>query len=146
MLVCVYFFFWWSRRQEWGHPTAELNMREWWLHVGLICIPLVAVYLHIPPPQLSPALQKWQSAGDVFHFRGNKIFYRGRWALTVLHTVNISLLLYFALYFSLNGRPSYLLSRFFWSFGKLWYSYSFTWLPHLQLWLAQGIFCMCFCS
>uniref|UniRef100_A0A674PBJ3 Mesoderm specific transcript n=1 Tax=Takifugu rubripes TaxID=31033 RepID=A0A674PBJ3_TAKRU len=58
------------------HPTAELNMREWWLHVGLICIPLVAVYLHIPPPQLSPALQKWQSAGDVFHFRGNKIFYR----------------------------------------------------------------------
>lgn len=77
-------------------------MREWWLHVGLICIPLVAVYLHIPPPQLSNALQKWQSAGEVFHFRGNKIFYRGRWVVTVLgsfsHTVNISPLLYFALY------------------------------------------------
>lgn len=58
-------------------------MREWWLHVGLICIPLVAVYLHIPPPQLSPALQKWQSAGDVFHFRGNKIFYRGKRAVAV---------------------------------------------------------------
>lgn len=58
-------------------------MREWWLHVGLICVPLVAVYLHIPPPQLSPALQKWQSAGDVFHFRGNKIFYRGKRAVAV---------------------------------------------------------------
>uniref|UniRef100_A0A3B5ACU5 Mesoderm specific transcript n=1 Tax=Stegastes partitus TaxID=144197 RepID=A0A3B5ACU5_9TELE len=51
-------------------------MREWWIHVGLICIPLVAVYLHIPPPQLSPALQKWHSAGEEFHFRGRKIFYR----------------------------------------------------------------------
>uniref|UniRef100_A0A672ZLS3 AB hydrolase-1 domain-containing protein n=1 Tax=Sphaeramia orbicularis TaxID=375764 RepID=A0A672ZLS3_9TELE len=51
-------------------------MREWWIHVGLICIPLVAVYLHIPPPQLSPALQKWHSAGEVFHFRGKKVFYR----------------------------------------------------------------------
>uniref|UniRef100_A0A7N8XL83 Mesoderm specific transcript n=1 Tax=Mastacembelus armatus TaxID=205130 RepID=A0A7N8XL83_9TELE len=51
-------------------------MREWWIHVGLICIPLVAVYLHIPPPQLSPALQKWQSAGQLFHFRGRGIFYR----------------------------------------------------------------------
>ncbi|XP_032361698.1 mesoderm-specific transcript homolog protein isoform X1 [Etheostoma spectabile] len=51
-------------------------MREWWVHVGLICIPLVAVYLHIPPPQLSPALQKWHSAGEVFHFRGREIFYR----------------------------------------------------------------------
>uniref|UniRef100_A0A3P8S734 Mesoderm specific transcript n=1 Tax=Amphiprion percula TaxID=161767 RepID=A0A3P8S734_AMPPE len=51
-------------------------MREWWIHVGLICIPLVAVYLHIPPPQLSPALQKWHSAGEVFHFRGRNIFYR----------------------------------------------------------------------
>lgn len=58
-------------------------MREWWLHVGLICIPLLAVYLHIPPPQLSPALHKWQSAGDVFHFRGNKIFYRGKRAVAV---------------------------------------------------------------
>uniref|UniRef100_A0A8D0CQ31 Mesoderm specific transcript n=1 Tax=Sander lucioperca TaxID=283035 RepID=A0A8D0CQ31_SANLU len=51
-------------------------MREWWVHVGLICIPLVAVYLHIPPPQLSPALQKWHSSGEVFHFRGREIFYR----------------------------------------------------------------------
>ncbi|KAF6733861.1 Mesoderm-specific transcript-like protein [Oryzias melastigma] len=51
-------------------------MREWWIHVGLICVPLVAVYLHIPPPQLSPALQKWHNAGQVFHFRGSKIFYR----------------------------------------------------------------------
>ncbi|KAM4615474.1 mesoderm-specific transcript homolog protein isoform 1-T2 [Polymixia lowei] len=51
-------------------------MKEWWIHVGLICIPLVAVYLHIPPPQLSPGLQKWHSAGESFSFRGSKIFYR----------------------------------------------------------------------
>ncbi|XP_010784383.1 mesoderm-specific transcript homolog protein isoform X1 [Notothenia coriiceps] len=51
-------------------------MKEWWVHVGLICIPLMAVYLHIPPPHLSPALQKWHSAGEVFHFRGREIFYR----------------------------------------------------------------------
>uniref|UniRef100_A0A3Q3BAD9 Mesoderm specific transcript n=1 Tax=Kryptolebias marmoratus TaxID=37003 RepID=A0A3Q3BAD9_KRYMA len=55
---------------------TTVPMREWWLHVGLICIPLVAVYLHIPPPQLSPALQKWHGAGEVFLFRGSKIFYR----------------------------------------------------------------------
>lgn len=65
-------------------PTAEFKMREWWIHVGLICIPLVAVYLHIPPPQLSPALQKWHGAGKVFHFRGWKIFYRGNTSVLVL--------------------------------------------------------------
>lgn len=53
-------------------------MREWWVHVGLICVPLVAVYLHIPPPQLSPALQKWHGGGKVFRFRDWDIFYRGR--------------------------------------------------------------------
>lgn len=62
-------------------PPLSSNMREWWIHVGLICIPLVAVYLHIPPPQLSPALQKWHNAGEVFHFRGREIFYRGERAL-----------------------------------------------------------------
>uniref|UniRef100_A0A8C3FYZ5 Mesoderm specific transcript n=1 Tax=Cyclopterus lumpus TaxID=8103 RepID=A0A8C3FYZ5_CYCLU len=51
-------------------------MREWWVHVGLICIPLVAVYLHIPPPHLSPSLQKWHTAGELFHFRDREIFYR----------------------------------------------------------------------
>uniref|UniRef100_A0A8C6WWF3 Mesoderm specific transcript n=1 Tax=Neogobius melanostomus TaxID=47308 RepID=A0A8C6WWF3_9GOBI len=53
-----------------------LSMKEWWLQVGLLCIPLVAVYLHIPPPQLSPALNKWLSAGEHFHFRGHNVFYR----------------------------------------------------------------------
>ncbi|CAF95989.1 unnamed protein product, partial [Tetraodon nigroviridis] len=52
------------------------RMREWWLHVGLLCVPLLAVYLHIPPPQLSAALRRWHSAGQAFHFRGQKIFYR----------------------------------------------------------------------
>ncbi len=51
--------------------------REWWLHVGLLCIPLLAVYLHIPPPQLSPALNTWRSSGHFFTFRGNDIFYKG---------------------------------------------------------------------
>ncbi|XP_061523394.1 mesoderm-specific transcript homolog protein isoform X2 [Phycodurus eques] len=51
-------------------------MKEWWLHVGLMCIPLLAVYLHIPPPQLSPALLKWHNAGRGFTFRGSEIFYR----------------------------------------------------------------------
>ncbi|XP_061768216.1 mesoderm-specific transcript homolog protein isoform X2 [Nerophis ophidion] len=50
-------------------------MKEWWLHVLLICVPLLAVYLHIPPPQLSPALQKWHNAGRLFTFRGSDIFY-----------------------------------------------------------------------
>ncbi|AWO98082.1 Calcium-transporting ATPase isoform 3 [Scophthalmus maximus] len=55
-----------------------LTMREWWIHVALICVPLVAVYLHIPPPQLSPALHKWHGAGEVFRFRGREVFYRGK--------------------------------------------------------------------
>uniref|UniRef100_A0A8C1ZIC3 Mesoderm specific transcript n=1 Tax=Cyprinus carpio TaxID=7962 RepID=A0A8C1ZIC3_CYPCA len=51
-------------------------IREWWLHVGLLCIPLLAVYLHIPPPQLSPALNTWHSSGHFFTFRGNNVFYK----------------------------------------------------------------------
>ncbi|XP_029597878.1 mesoderm-specific transcript homolog protein-like [Salmo trutta] len=35
-----------------------------------------AVYLHIPPPQLSPALLTWRSARAFFTFRSNNIFYR----------------------------------------------------------------------
>lgn len=65
-------------RNETLPPPLSNKMREWWVHVGLICIPLVAVYLHIPPPQLSPSLQKWHNAGEAFHFRGRDIFYRGR--------------------------------------------------------------------
>ncbi|XP_077565508.1 mesoderm-specific transcript homolog protein-like [Stigmatopora nigra] len=57
-------------------PIHAVTMREWWLHVGLMCIPLLAVYLHIPPPQLSPALVKWHNAGRRFSFRGKDIFYR----------------------------------------------------------------------
>uniref|UniRef100_A0A671RN09 Mesoderm-specific transcript homolog protein-like n=1 Tax=Sinocyclocheilus anshuiensis TaxID=1608454 RepID=A0A671RN09_9TELE len=49
---------------------------KWWLHVGLLCIPLLAVYLHIPPPQLSPVLNTWHSSGHFFTFRGNNIFYK----------------------------------------------------------------------
>ncbi|XP_055768386.1 mesoderm-specific transcript homolog protein-like isoform X3 [Salvelinus fontinalis] len=64
-----------SAECETGPPTKG-KMREWWLLVGLLCIPLLAVYLHIPPPQLSPALLTWRSAGAFFTFRSNNIFYR----------------------------------------------------------------------
>ncbi|KAG7259302.1 hypothetical protein CRUP_037167 [Coryphaenoides rupestris] len=53
-----------------------VEMREWWLQVGLVCVPLLAVYLHIPPPQLSPALHKWYDSGHTFSFRGSNVFYR----------------------------------------------------------------------
>nr|XP_060632303.1 mesoderm-specific transcript homolog protein-like [Anolis sagrei ordinatus] len=51
-------------------------MREWWIQVGLLAVPLIAVYLHIPPPKLSPALHSWKSSGRFFTFRHQKIFYR----------------------------------------------------------------------
>ncbi|XP_036433579.1 mesoderm-specific transcript homolog protein isoform X1 [Colossoma macropomum] len=68
-----------SRRSSAGGLEGGMTMmmgREWWLHVALLCIPLLAVYLHIPQPQLSPALHTWRSSGRVFSFRGNDIFYK----------------------------------------------------------------------
>ncbi|XP_058842482.1 mesoderm-specific transcript homolog protein-like [Acipenser ruthenus] len=51
-------------------------MREWWIQVGLLTVPLIAVYLHIPPPHISPTLNSWKTAGAFFTFKGNHIFYR----------------------------------------------------------------------
>ncbi|NXA13835.1 MEST protein, partial [Sapayoa aenigma] len=51
-------------------------MREWWVQVGLLGVPLLAVYLHIPPPQLSPALRSWRSSGTFFTYKDRNIFYR----------------------------------------------------------------------
>ncbi|NXG75496.1 MEST protein, partial [Baryphthengus martii] len=51
-------------------------MKEWWVQVGLLSVPLLAVYLHIPPPQLSPALLAWRSSGGYFTYRDQNIFYR----------------------------------------------------------------------
>uniref|UniRef100_A0A5F8AE17 AB hydrolase-1 domain-containing protein n=1 Tax=Macaca mulatta TaxID=9544 RepID=A0A5F8AE17_MACMU len=51
-------------------------MREWWVQVGLLAVPLLAVYLHIPPPQLSPALHSWKSSGKFFTYKGLRIFYQ----------------------------------------------------------------------
>ncbi|XP_058272742.1 mesoderm-specific transcript homolog protein isoform X2 [Hemibagrus wyckioides] len=57
--------------------SACAVMRDWWQRVVLLfCVPLLAVYLHIPPPPLSPALHTWHSSGRFFSFRGNNIFYR----------------------------------------------------------------------
>ncbi|NWV82879.1 MEST protein, partial [Dasyornis broadbenti] len=51
-------------------------MKEWWVQVGLLVVPLLAVYLHIPPPQLSPALRSWKSSGSFFIYKDLNIFYR----------------------------------------------------------------------
>ncbi|XP_035280591.1 mesoderm-specific transcript homolog protein isoform X1 [Anguilla anguilla] len=56
--------------------SSSCGMREWWLHVGLLCVPLIAVYLHIPPPHLSPALKTWRNSGGLFRYKGHNIFYR----------------------------------------------------------------------
>uniref|UniRef100_A0A2K5JIC2 AB hydrolase-1 domain-containing protein n=1 Tax=Colobus angolensis palliatus TaxID=336983 RepID=A0A2K5JIC2_COLAP len=52
------------------------RMREWWVQVGLLAVPLLAAYLHIPPPQLSPALHSWKSSGKFFTYKGLRIFYQ----------------------------------------------------------------------
>uniref|UniRef100_A0A2K6B035 AB hydrolase-1 domain-containing protein n=1 Tax=Macaca nemestrina TaxID=9545 RepID=A0A2K6B035_MACNE len=54
----------------------EFEMREWWVQVGLLAVPLLAVYLHIPPPQLSPALHSWKPSGKFFTYKGLRIFYQ----------------------------------------------------------------------
>ncbi|KAM4677636.1 mesoderm-specific transcript homolog protein isoform 1-T4 [Discoglossus pictus] len=54
-------------------------MKEWWVQVGLLAVPLLAVYLHIPPPNLSPALLTWKSSGAFFTLREQQIFYRDSW-------------------------------------------------------------------
>ncbi|XP_054844204.1 mesoderm-specific transcript homolog protein isoform X2 [Eublepharis macularius] len=51
-------------------------MREWWIQVGLLTVPLIAVYLHIPPPKLSPALHSWRTSGKYFTYKKQNIFYR----------------------------------------------------------------------
>ncbi|NXM74964.1 MEST protein, partial [Serilophus lunatus] len=51
-------------------------MKEWWVQVGLLGVPLLAAYLHIPPPQLSPALRSWRSSGTFFTYKGQNIFYK----------------------------------------------------------------------
>ncbi|KFO29350.1 Mesoderm-specific transcript like protein [Fukomys damarensis] len=52
------------------------RMREWWVQVGLLAMPLLAAYLHIPPPQLSPALHSWKTSGKFFTYKGLRIFYQ----------------------------------------------------------------------
>ncbi|XP_007449334.1 PREDICTED: mesoderm-specific transcript homolog protein-like isoform X2 [Lipotes vexillifer] len=51
-------------------------MSEWWVQVGLLAVPLLAAYLPIPPPQLSPALHSWKSSGKFFTYKGLRIFYQ----------------------------------------------------------------------
>ncbi|XP_074725746.1 mesoderm-specific transcript homolog protein isoform X3 [Strix uralensis] len=51
-------------------------MKELWVQVGLLSVPLLAVYLHIPPPKLSPTLLSWRSSGGYFTYKDQNIFYR----------------------------------------------------------------------
>ncbi|XP_027764413.1 mesoderm-specific transcript homolog protein isoform X1 [Empidonax traillii] len=51
-------------------------MKEWWVQVGLLGVPLLAVYLHIPPPQPSPPLRSWRASGTFFTYKEQNIFYR----------------------------------------------------------------------
>ncbi|XP_060545346.1 mesoderm-specific transcript homolog protein isoform X1 [Pantherophis guttatus] len=54
----------------------DAKMKEWWIQVGLLMLPLLAVYLHIPPPKLSPALHSWRSSGSFFTYKTHNIFFR----------------------------------------------------------------------
>ncbi|XP_038667721.1 mesoderm-specific transcript homolog protein isoform X1 [Scyliorhinus canicula] len=51
-------------------------MKEWWIQVALLAAPLIAVYLHLPPPSLSPSLYSWRMVGTFFTFKDHRIFYR----------------------------------------------------------------------
>nr|XP_006120378.3 mesoderm-specific transcript homolog protein [Pelodiscus sinensis] len=68
----------WRKRFELleGFCASIRWMKEWWIQVGLLSIPLLAVYLHIPPPKLSPALRTWRSSGRYFTYKNQNIFYR----------------------------------------------------------------------
>uniref|UniRef100_A0A674CX13 Mesoderm specific transcript n=1 Tax=Salmo trutta TaxID=8032 RepID=A0A674CX13_SALTR len=99
-------------------------MREWWLLVGLLCIPLLAVYLHIPPPQLSPALLTWRSAGAFFTFRSNNIFYRETYGavgssdvVILLHGFPTSSLDWYKIWEPLNRRFNRVIALDFLGFG-----------------------------
>ncbi|XP_040401611.1 mesoderm-specific transcript homolog protein isoform X3 [Cygnus olor] len=51
-------------------------MKERWVQLGLLSVPLLAVYLHLPPPRLSPALLSWRASGAFFTYKDHSIFYR----------------------------------------------------------------------
>lgn len=53
------------------------RMRGRWVWVGLLGVPLLALYLHLPPPRLSPELLSWRSSGAFFTYKERSIFYRG---------------------------------------------------------------------
>uniref|UniRef100_A0A674CY21 Mesoderm specific transcript n=1 Tax=Salmo trutta TaxID=8032 RepID=A0A674CY21_SALTR len=106
------------------HPYIPECGTEWWLLVGLLCIPLLAVYLHIPPPQLSPALLTWRSAGAFFTFRSNNIFYRETYGavgssdvVILLHGFPTSSLDWYKIWEPLNRRFNRVIALDFLGFG-----------------------------
>ncbi|NXX83070.1 MEST protein, partial [Urocolius indicus] len=69
-------------------------MKEWWVQVGLLSVPLLAVYLHIPPPKLSPALLSWRSSGSYFTYKEQNIFYRGDRSMGAVGSSDVVVLLH----------------------------------------------------
>uniref|UniRef100_A0A2I3HTL8 AB hydrolase-1 domain-containing protein n=1 Tax=Nomascus leucogenys TaxID=61853 RepID=A0A2I3HTL8_NOMLE len=58
-------------------PTGgHLEMREWWVQVGLWAVLLLAAFLHIPLTELSPDLHSCKSSGRFFTYKGLRIFYQ----------------------------------------------------------------------
>uniref|UniRef100_A0A671KL20 Mesoderm-specific transcript homolog protein-like n=1 Tax=Sinocyclocheilus anshuiensis TaxID=1608454 RepID=A0A671KL20_9TELE len=96
----------------------------WWLYVALLCVPLLAVYLHIPPPQLSPAVNSWRTSGHFFTFRGNNIFYKESFGvvgssdvLLLLHGFPTSSYDWYKIWDSLTQRFNRVIALDFLGFG-----------------------------
>ncbi|KAK6488141.1 mesoderm-specific mRNA-like protein [Huso huso] len=99
-------------------------MREWWIQVGLLTVPLIAVYLHIPPPHISPTLNSWKTAGAFFTFKGNHIFYRDSLGavgssdvVILLHGFPTSSYDWYKIWDGLNQRFSRVIALDFLGFG-----------------------------
>ncbi|XP_051547650.1 mesoderm-specific transcript homolog protein-like isoform X2 [Myxocyprinus asiaticus] len=113
-----------SPQNESVSGAARRASWEWWVHVGLLCIPLVAVYLHIPPPELSLALNTWRSSGHFFTFRGNDIFYKESFGvvgssdvLLLLHGFPTSSYDWYKIWDSLTQRFNRVIALDFLGFG-----------------------------
>ncbi|MBN3302837.1 MEST protein, partial [Amia calva] len=106
------------------HISLPVEMREWWIQVGLLTVPLIAVYLHIPPPHLSPALHSWKASGAFFTFKGNVIFYKDSWGavgssdvVVLLHGFPTSSYDWYKIWDGLNMRFNRVIALDFLGFG-----------------------------
>ena len=47
--------------------------------VFAIIVVAVATFINLPAPQFSKRLQEWRNMGQYFNYRGNAIFYQGKY-------------------------------------------------------------------